>query len=137
VLLDGPPGYLTNPLIHYDYKGIERYFDRHNVYSSLEAVEAHRLLTAADPPRGLPGARRARGPERRRFLKNLAYRYLPARALFKFVWMYVVKRGFLDGRMGFRYCLLHTFYDYQISLKLEELRDPDSPMSRKYRNIRA
>jgi hypothetical protein len=51
--------------------------------------------------------------------------------------MYVVKRGFLDGRMGFRYCLLHTFYDYQISLKLEELRDPDSPMSRKYRNIRA
>ena len=41
ILLDGPPGYLK-PLIHYDYKGIERYFERHNVYSSLEAVEAHR-----------------------------------------------------------------------------------------------
>ena len=134
ILLTGPPGYLQNPLIHYDYKGIERYFDRHNVYSSLEAVEAHRTLTAPDQPRGLPAALLARGPARRRFLKNLAYRYLPARALIKFFWMYVLKLGFLDGRMGFRYCLLHTFYDYQISLKLEELRDPQSPMSQKYRD---
>jgi len=135
ILLDGPPGYLKNPLIHYDYKGIERYFDRHNVYSSLEAVEAYRLMTAPDRAQGLPGVWRARGPERRRFLKNLAYRYLPGRALIKFIWMYFIKLGFLDGRMGFRYCLLHTFYEYQISLKLEELRDPQSPLSQKYRDI--
>jgi hypothetical protein len=89
-------------------------------------------LAAPEQPRGLPASFRARGPERRRFLKNLAYRYLPGRSLFKFVWMYFFKLGFLDGRMGFRYCLLHTFYDYQISLKLEELQDPHSPMSRKY-----
>ena len=76
----------------------------------------------------------AKGPERRRFLKNLAYRYLPGRALFKFIWMYFIKLGFLDGRMGFRFCLLHTFHDYQISLKLEELRDPQSPMSQKYKD---
>jgi glycosyltransferase involved in cell wall biosynthesis len=137
ILLEGPPGYLKSPLIHYDYKGIERYFERHNVYSSLEAVEAYRMLTAPDQPQGLPGVWRTRGPERRRFLKNLAYRYLPARALIKFIWMYFVKLGFLDGRMGFRYCLLHTFYDYQISLKLEELRDPQSPMSQKYKDISA
>ncbi len=137
ILLEGPPGFLENPLIHYDYKGIERYFDRHNVYSSLEAVEAHRTLTAPGRPQGLPAALRAPGPERRRFLKNLAYRYLPARALMKFLWMYLIKLGFLDGRMGFRYCLLHTFYDYQISLKLEELRDPHSPLSQKYKDISA
>ena len=70
ILLDGPPGYLKNPLIHYDYKGIERYFERHNVYSSLEAVEAHRMLTAPDQPRGLPGALRARGPEPAIFEKS-------------------------------------------------------------------
>ena len=102
-----------------------------------EAVEAYRTITAPGQPQGLPAALRARGPERRRFLKNLAYRYLPARALIKFCWMYLVKLGFLDGRMGFRYCLLHTFYDYQISLKLEELRDPQSPLSRKYKDISA
>ncbi|MGB8990659.1 MAG: glycosyltransferase family 2 protein [Desulfobaccales bacterium] len=135
ILLEGPPGYLKNPLIHYDYKGIERYFDRHNVYSSLEAVEAYRMMTAPDRTAGLPASLRAKGPERRRFLKNLAYRYLPARGLIKFIWMYFIKLGFLDGRMGFRFCLLHTFYDYQISLKLEELRDPQSPMSQKYKDM--
>jgi len=137
ILLEGPPGFLHNPLIHDDYKGIERYFERHNAYSSLEAVEAYRTLSSPDRPRGLPAALRSRGPERRRFLKNLAYRYLPARALMKFLWMYLFKLGFLDGRMGFRYCLLHTFYDYQISLKLEELRDPQSPMSQKYKDMSA
>ena len=137
ILLTGPPGYLINPVIHYDYKGIERYFDRHNVYSSLEAVEAYRTLIAPRQTKGLPADLWTRGPERRRFLKNLAYRYLPGRPLFKFIWMYFFKLGFLDGRMGFRYCVLHTFYDYQISLKLEELRDPQSPMSRKYKDMSA
>ena len=135
VILDGPPGYLHHHLVHDDYKGIERYFERHNVYSSLEAVEAYRTLTAPDRPRGLPAMLWAQGPARRRFLKNLAYRYLPARALMKFIYMYFIKLGFLDGRLGFRFCLLHTFYDYQISLKLEELRDPQSPMSQKYKDL--
>jgi glycosyltransferase involved in cell wall biosynthesis len=135
VLLQGPAGHLKNPLIHHDYKGIERYFDRHNVYSSLEAVEARRTLTAPGQTQGLPALLGARGPERRRFLKNLAYRHLPARSLFKFIWMYFLKLGFLDGRMGFRYCLLHTFYEYQVSLKLNELQDPDSPLSQKYRDL--
>ncbi len=136
VLLDGPAGYLENPLAHDDYKGLERYFDRHNLYSSLEAVEAARIIRAAgQPARSLPAALRTRGPERRRFLKNLAYRYLPARALIKFLWMYLLRLGFLDGRLGFRYCLLHAFYEYQVSLKLEELRDLNSPISEKYRDL--
>ena len=66
-------------------------------------MEAYRTLTAPGRPQGLPAALRARGPERRRFLKNLAYRYLPARALIKFLWMYFFKLRFLDGRKGFRY----------------------------------
>jgi len=136
VLLDVPAGYLENPLVHHDYKGMERYFDRHNVYSSLEAVEAaHTIRAAGKPARSLPALLWTRGPERRRFLKNLAYRYLPARALIKFLWMYLLRLGFLDGRLGFRYCLLHAFYEYQVSLKLEELQDPDSPISEKYRDL--
>lgn len=137
VLLEGPPGHLKNPLIHYDYKGIERYFDRHNVYSSLEAVEVNRTLREPGHPEVLAADFWAKGPEHRRFLKNLAYRYLPGRPLFKFIWMYFFKLGFLDGRMGFRYCLLQSIYDYQISLKLEELRDPQSPISQKYKDISA
>jgi hypothetical protein len=43
-----------------------------------------------------------RGPERRRALKSFAQRYLPFRPLFLFIYMYILKAGFLDGRMGLR-----------------------------------
>jgi len=132
MLLDGPVDYLKNPLIHYDYKGIERYFDRHNLYSSLEAVEVYRLFNSQEQRKFLLPTLWTRGPERRRFLKHLAYRYLPARPVFKFLWMYLLQLGFLDGRIGLRYCLLHMFYEFQIDLKLEELRDSDSPLSHRY-----
>jgi len=132
MLLDGPVEYLKNPLIHYDYKGIERYFDRHNLYSSMEAVEVYRLLRSRERPKILLPTLWTRSPERRRFLKHWAYRNLPARPLFKFIWMYFCQLGFLDGRIGLRYCLLHMFYEFQINLKLEELYRPDSPMHHKY-----
>ncbi len=132
VLLDGPAGYLENPLRHDDDKGIERFLDRHNRYTSLEAVEIVRGR------RGRKGAALAAdlstpGPTRRRWLKNFAQTWLPCRPLFLFLYMYVLKAGFLDGRMGLRYCLLKMFFEYQISLKVKELADPQSPLSRQYR----
>ena len=78
-----------------------------------------------------------RGPSRRRARKNFAYRYLPARALVVFAYMYGWKCGFLDGRIGLRYCLIRAFHEYQIGLKLKELRDPTSPMATKYRDLLA
>ena len=45
IVLDGPTGCLKNPMVHYNYRGIEWYFDRHNAYSSMEAIEAYRILS--------------------------------------------------------------------------------------------
>ena len=39
----------------------------------------------------------------------------------------------LDGRKGFPDCVLDMFYEYQISLKLDELEDPRSPFREKCR----
>lgn len=130
VILRGQVSYLVNPLLHDDYKGLERYFERHNVYSSMEAIEVFRFLNGSGAENLQPSFWR-RGPERRRVLKQLAYRYLPCRPLVKFLWMYFARAGFLDGRAGFRYCVLQTFYEYQVSLKLIELRsDANSPLLR-------
>ncbi|MBU2464629.1 MAG: glycosyltransferase family 2 protein [Candidatus Edwardsbacteria bacterium] len=133
MLLDGSASFLKNHLTHYDYKGIERYFDRHNTYSSMEAVEIYRTLNAVVDKGTIQPGLFSRGPARRRYLKNIAYRYIPARPFFKFIWMYFLKLGFLDGRIGFRFSLLHAFYDYQISLKLNELKDKNSPLYEKYK----
>lgn len=131
LLLKGKAGQLRNLLIHDDHKGIHQYFERHNVYSTKEALEAYRHLTGDSSEHSLGASLKGSSPERRRALKQWAYRHVPFRALFKFGWSYILKRGFLDGRVGFRYCLLQSFYEYQVSLKLLELRmDPMSPMLR-------
>lgn len=128
VILNGRAGYLKNPLDHNDFKGLERWFDRHNTYSSMEALEVRALLDGPQTSR-ISGHLFKRGPQRRRFLKEFAYRYLPFRSLFVFCWMYFVQLGFLDGRLGFRYSFLRAFLEYQITLKLEEIRtDATSPM---------
>ncbi len=134
MVVEGRTGFLQNHFIHHDFKGVERYLERHNHYASLEAVEIHRML------RGAPGAERviagdlsARGPARRRAIKHFAYRRLPLRPLLIFLYMYVWKLGFLDGRIGFRYCTLRAFYEYQVGLKLSELGELDSPMAQQYR----
>lgn len=129
LILPGKTGRLANLLIHDDRKGMHRYFERHNVYSTMEALEAHRYLHRDQAEVSLRASLLGAAPERRRLLKQWAYRHLPCRPLFKFLWAYVLERGFLDGRVGLRYCLLQSFYEYQISLKLMELRtDPESPM---------
>ena len=133
MVADGPIGFLRNHLVHEDRKGLERYFERHNHYSSLEAVEIHRMLRAGRRTAFAPDLFGS-APARRRALKNLAYRWLPARWLVLFVYMYVFRLGFLDGRIGFRYALIRAFHEYQIGLKLLELRDPDSPLREKYRD---
>jgi hypothetical protein len=58
--------------------------------------------------------------ERRRALKELSFR-LPLRPFIKFCWMYVLKRGFLDGRAGYTYCKLQAMYEYMIVVKMREL----------------
>lgn len=108
VILNGRVGYLRSPLEHNDYKGLERWFDRHNRYSSMEAIEICRVLDG-DQSKRIKGSLLARGPERTRLVKEYAYRYLPCRAFFVFVWMYLIRGGFLDGRVGFRYSMLKAF----------------------------
>lgn len=134
VILDGPAGYLEAPLLHEDDKGLERYVDRHNRYSTLEAVEVLRAEAATGgAAQRLNGSLRARGPQRRRALKSFAARWLPLRPLWVFAYMYVVKGGFLDGRMGLRYAALRMGYEYLTDLKVMELRKPGSPLRAQYR----
>jgi len=111
-------GYLQTPYDHLNFsKGISDWVDRHNRYSSEEAAEAASL---SDGP--IPVADIVSGDSlaKKRALKRLHAR-LPARWLFKFVYLYVWKCGFLDGYPGFAYCSLNGFYDFLISVKIREI----------------
>jgi hypothetical protein len=133
LVLRGSAGRLQHELLHHDRKGLHQYFERHNVYSTMETLETYTYFGGRHSDSPLRASVFGAAPERRRLLKQWAYRYLPCRPLFKFVWSYFLKRGFLDGRAGFRYCILQSFYEYQVSLKLRELQsDSTSPMFDKY-----
>ena len=129
--VDGAAGNFKNHLIHDDGKGFECYVERHNQYTSLEAVEIVRLRKGLGQA-NLVCALSAPGPARRRWLNNFAQRWLTMRPLCVFLYMYVLKAGFLDGRIGLRYFLLKMFFEFQIELKVRELHDPRSPLYRRY-----
>jgi glycosyltransferase involved in cell wall biosynthesis len=129
MLVDGPTGYLKGHMEHNDRRGLEAYMAKHNVYSTLEAreiVRSERGEGGGDLRPSLSG-----GPlERRRWFKVVVYPKLPLKWLFRFVYMYVLKLGFLDGVAGFRFCLFISAYEMLIGLKIVErrmeLRDTDA-----------
>lgn len=111
----GKKVYLTGGrFLHYPFNnGVDRWISRHNQYSGMEAVRLHeekrvplkwRMLLSKDPA------------ERRKSQKQLLYRF-PGRPLLMFFVLYFLKAGFLDGKAGFHYAVLRSFYEYMIDLK--------------------
>jgi glycosyltransferase involved in cell wall biosynthesis len=117
---DGPVAPIEGYLDHYPFsKGIADWVTRHNFYSTQEAeqIVANRATGSGVNLRAIWGKDRQ---ERRRSLKELYY-LMPGRPLIKFLMMYFVKRGFLDGRAGFIYCVLIWYYEFLIGLKTSEI----------------
>ncbi|TVR12128.1 MAG: glycosyltransferase family 2 protein [Phormidium sp. GEM2.Bin31] len=118
---DGPTSFLQETYPHYTCgKGLNRWIEKHNRYSTDEAKETLRQLSYGTIQwrHLLFGSSEV---ERRRALKDVSLR-LPFRPLIRFVYMYIVLRGFLDGQAGFAWCTLQAFYEYLILLKVRELK---------------
>ena len=121
VALQGPAGYLAGEMEHYAFPDIATWVEKHNRYSTWEArlqlEAAHDDATGLDP-----------GLARKRRLRRLAWS-LPGRPLLRFLYHYVWRAGFLDGRRGFVFCRLMAWYEFLCATKARELRHPDSRKS--------
>jgi glycosyltransferase involved in cell wall biosynthesis len=115
---DGRVEHLNAHLHHYPFnKGVAYWFERHNRYSSMEAVARNAVQSDA-----APGALLSSDPvSRRRFLKRMLYR-LPMRPLIVFLYLYIVRLGVLDGRAGFLYSRMRAGYELLIDVKTLELK---------------
>lgn len=124
-IVDGRLGRLERMLFHENLKGIDSFVERHLRYAALEAEEMERAARE-----GWGRQRRGRllgnWSERRRFLKVRVWYRLPFRPAVRFVWLYVVRRGFLDGRPGLVYSSLIAMYEIMINAKRAELRRASS-----------
>lgn len=119
--VNGPVAELSYPLDHYPFsKGIARWVEKHNLYSSMEAelivrnrgLQEPSFVTALSDPDF---------HTRRLHQKAIFYR-LPARPLLKWAYMVFLRRAILDGPAGLTYATLQAFYEYLIVLKTKELR---------------
>jgi len=97
---------------------------KHNGYASREAVEVlaarHQLFATADAPLS-PQA------QRKRWIKTRLYDRLPlwVGPGAYFLWRYVARLGFLDGRAGLIYHLLQGFwYRFLVAAKVAEWEAP-------------
>lgn len=117
-VVNGPEGRLKNHFLHYSFnKGFFAWFEKHNKYSGIEAEETIKELT--NGVLSLKEFTDSNAAIRRQALKKLSFR-MPARPLCKFLFMYVLRLGFLDGYAGFTYCKLQAVYEYMIVLKVHE-----------------
>jgi len=98
VILDGPQGYLENPLIHYNYEDISQFIERQNRYTEMEAAYLFR-----------EGAR----AKARNFVLQ------PCR---EFRRRYITLQGYRDGRHGLLLSLLMAYYEGVKYLKLRRLQ---------------
>ncbi|NJR16134.1 MAG: glycosyltransferase family 2 protein [Calothrix sp. CSU_2_0] len=123
---DGATSFLKETYPHYTSgKGLSRWIDKHNRYSTDEAKETVYQLENGDIKwQDLIFGKSE--VERRRALKDLSLR-LPARPIIRFIYMYFILGGCLDGRAGFAWCTLQAFYEYLILLKAWEIKNMPQP----------
>jgi len=110
-------GQLDGHLIHYNFsKGVTEWFIKHARYAHDEAREASYMREQV----GIGSLFSGHALTRRRALKALGSR-LPLRPLGRFLYMYVLKGGFLDGRAGFNYCVMIMVYQIMIDVNRHEV----------------
>lgn len=125
--VDGPIAETEHHFDHYPFsKGMTHWFNKHNSYSSSEAgqIVANRRTGA---PFSLRKALVCKDANERRFHQKELYYRLPLRPLVMFLLLYVLKRGFLDGRAGLTFVVLRSIYEYMIVLKVRELEQNQGP----------
>jgi len=113
--IDGTLEYVREPYLHFVVsKGWATWLERHNRYSTQEAVERSRTpirwneIFAPDPS------------IRNKALKPLVSR-IPGWPVLRFIQAYLLSGGFLEGRAGFSYCVNLAYYEFLIQIKQREL----------------
>ena len=123
VVVDGRVGRLRSPIRHENWNSLYRYIEKHNEYSQWEARVYLEGGTGEVTPTLFGGQ-----AQRRRWLKDRLVR-VPGFPLLTFLYHYVLKAGFLDGRPGLIYCALKGVQRFHAKAKLYELelRERESP----------
>src|SRR5450631_1986366 len=118
---------ISSPLIHRDNRGVGHWIEKHQRNADREArtylAQAFVLSSPISSPGGARRAALPHGKKLKLFLRHSVWDRLPLtlRPFLYFVFRYIGQLGFLDGRAGFIFCVLHAFwYQFLIDVKIIE-----------------
>ncbi|MEM1353314.1 MAG: WcaF family extracellular polysaccharide biosynthesis acetyltransferase [Planctomycetota bacterium] len=112
-------GVIDEPYLHYSFsKGLYDWLDKHNRYSTLEALQ---ILSGKEYSWRLRDLVVAPRVKRWRAWKELVY-HLPMRAKLRWLGIMFINGGVFEGRAGLTYANLLSIYENMISTKLRLLR---------------
>lgn len=118
VVNSGSTAMLSNDCLHYDFKSLDAWIDKHNKYAIREVDDYYAVRSANSELANLYGE-----AEKAKTLRDGLYYRLPKffRAHLYFFYRYYVKLGFLDGKPGKIYAFLQAYwYRYLVDAKLYE-----------------
>lgn len=115
-ITNGKIGYLNEHLIHYPFnKGLNWWFQKHNLYSGMEA---EKMISESSEILNLSLLFSNDPVDRRKFFKRLSFR-IPFRPQLIFFLFFFVRKGFLDGYIGYTFCRMRKVYETMIDIKFK------------------
>lgn len=125
ILVDGATAEFRGEIVDDNLNSLTWWTEKHNAYASREVVDLLNLAHGFMAHETIAGLRDVQQAGVKRWLKEQVYARLPsgARAFAYFVYRYVVRLGFLDGKEGTAFHVLQGFwYRYLVDAKLHEVR---------------
>jgi hypothetical protein len=117
VVVQGNTARLKGHLIHESNESLSYWIRKQNEFSDWNAVRRERQ--AVEETESM-AALLSNDPLRRRKLLKQWYLRLPFKPLVMFVYLYVIRMGFLDGRAGWYFCLLRAAHELATDAKCYE-----------------
>ena len=105
--------------------GETEWLEKHRRYAKTEAAEKGKVERTVPSTLDRRQLWSSDALTRRRALKSLSYS-LPFRPALRFFYQYVLRRGFLDGAPGYRYCRLLARYEAFAGEEIRRLRSTAS-----------
>lgn len=124
IVVNGDIEHLNEDIADINLNNLSWWIEKHNHYATREAIDMLLLERSGSYGEGCDGYRASLNARVKRQLKNRIYSRIPGevRSFMYFIYRYVLKAGFLDGRKGLIFHFLHAFwYRLLVDAKINEI----------------
>jgi len=135
IILDKKKNFNIQPkngdMLHFSDRNFVEFFERFNRYSDYQANYMRKINEKGIEIDWL------------KFFSNFYYFkavikdfwfFIPGSSMFRFLWMYIFRLGFLDGRAGFTIALFYSLQDYISKVKFNEIYGLESNLSLRFKD---